>query len=189
MPDTQILSDEEVEEIEARASVLPSGWVVPEKDKAEHWRHIYCRVELTAAPEFRIQVTPTTVGDIPVAEFIAHVTEDIHALCHAVRALRAGARARNILLLELGGRGELLAKEHVNPDALDGLVAVRNEFDRLRNLLIPNLESQLATAEQERDRFATLAAENAHLNERLGIQEGHCKRLQEELTRAAREVK
>ena len=53
---------------------------------------------------------------------------NLSTLCHTVRALRVEARARNILLLELGGRGELLTKEHVNADALDGLVAVRNEL-------------------------------------------------------------
>ena len=185
MPDTQILSDKELAEV---AEMFPRAEYNPYLSPDEVDLCEFCK---------------GTIDDHKANCVVPHV----HALCHTVRALRAGARARNILLLELGGRGELLAKEHVNPDALDGLVAVRNEFDRLRNLLIPNLESQLATAEQERDRFATLAAErhdllsaerhandnlradNVHLNGRLGIQEGHCKRLQEELTRAVREVK
>ena len=64
-------------------------------------------------------------------------------LSQEVTRLQAEAKARNILLLEVSGRGDLLKKEHVNPDALDGLVAVQNEFDRLRNIVIRELQAEV----------------------------------------------
>lgn len=90
--------------------------------------------------------------------------------CGAVRnkQLEAEWKARNILLLEVSGRGDMLKKEHVNADALDGLVAVQNEFDRLRNIVIRDLVAErdrllqvLETrAEREMEMLQGVAAEN-----------------------------
>lgn len=77
--------------------------------------------------------------------------DDIDALLAHIAVVEGERKARNILLLELSGRGDMLAKEHVNPDALDGFVAAQNEFDRLRNIVIRDLEARLREVEGERD--------------------------------------
>lgn len=75
------------------------------------------------------------------------ITDALHA--HSA-ALTERWKARNILLLEISGRGDMLKKEHVNPDALDGLVAVQNELDRLRNIVIRDLQTEVAALTRER---------------------------------------
>ena len=82
-------------------------------------------------------------------EFIARARQDIPALCATVRALRAEMKTQKVELLQLSGRGELLTKAHVNFDDLDPLEAVRNEFDRLRNIVIRDLQSQLEQVTKE----------------------------------------
>lgn len=85
------------------------------------------------------------------------------ALCDTVRALRAEMKTQKVELLQLSGRGELLAKVHVNFDDLDPVAAVRNEFDRLRNIVIRDLQSQLERVTKDRDAARTE-------NERLASQ-------------------
>lgn len=81
------------------------------------------------------------------------------ALCATVRALRAEMKTQKVELLQLSGRGELLTKAHVNFDDLDPLEAVRNEFDRLRNIVIRDLQSQLEQVTKELNEEKRLRSE------------------------------
>lgn len=192
MPDTQILSDEEVKAIEARANAATGGPWAAYHRVSPHGAYKQWHI---GNEDGLCQITMN--GHERDYEFMAHARTDIPALCHTVRAawddrtedyrILSGAvreaeanRDSAITLLE-----QIRQRLTVKSALLDKAMAQALELDTQN----ATLRAQLATAEQERDRFATLAAENAHLNERLGIQEGHCKRLQGELGRAVREVK
>lgn len=101
--------------------------------------------------------TNTILDDDAVAEIEKRIDSfplsplQARALCATVRALRAEKKTQKVELLQLSGRGELLTKVHVNFDDLDPLEAVRNEFDRLRNIVIRDLQSQLERVTKERD--------------------------------------
>ena len=116
-----LLTADALAEIQRRCDSAAIGeWKVTTNDDTKPWRHIYCRVELTIAPEFSIQVTPTTVGDISTAEFIAHARTDIPALLAHVAAMQAeldGSRAAvgcvNDMLTVLNERATRLREEAV----------------------------------------------------------------------------
>lgn len=76
-----------LDEIEARANaVMPPRWIVPEPDKARVAHHRYAHIAFVADGDgFAIEVVPTTMGDIPVAEFVAHARTDIPTLISELR--------------------------------------------------------------------------------------------------------
>lgn len=86
--------------------------------------------------------------------------EDMLALCTTVKALRVEAKAQKTELLQLSGRGDLLAKVHVSFDDLDPVAAVRNEFDRLRNIVVRELQFSLSAVERERDELRAQLVEH-----------------------------
>lgn len=165
-PDEQILNEKQIAEIEARASAASEGpwrwrrdYEMP--DGSKHWE-----LSNPEGDQQRKTIDASLVllldrddwlhrpaASMPNWEFIAHARADIPALCATVKRLREDAKAKKIELLRLSGRGELLTKVHVEFDQLNEVVAVRNEFDRLRNISIRDLQSQLEQLRAENEKL------------------------------------
>lgn len=167
-----VLDDDAVAEIEARAKAATLGpWAVWDSCS---WRRIGTIEPFmdgnVICPITQNDGHPDLLAKREDLEFVAHARADIPALCATVRALRASMKTQKVELLQLSGRGELLTKVHVNFDDLDPLEAVRNEFDRLRNVVIRDLQSQLEQVTKELNEEKRLRAELKQIAQ-IGIAE------------------
>lgn len=148
----QILDEKQIAEIEALSAKVPDGPWFADADIADdvpdHRRSGLALVDTGRGGDWWI----ARLCEWHIANFIAASKTNVDALCQTVRVLRTDAKMKKIELLQLSGRGDLLAKEHVKFDDLDEVASVRNEFDRLRNIVIRDLQSRLSEVEKERER-------------------------------------